>query len=199
MLCFIQLCSIGKFILKKLSYLSLVFVVLLLLNSRVSFADVAGLQPCKDSPAFAKRLNNSVKKLEVRLAKYDPSTPPFLAIQKQIDKTKKRFDNYGKAGLLCGTDGLPHLVADGRWNHAGEFIFPGLLFIYITGWIGWVGRGYLQAISKEKKPVEKEIVIDVPLALKFSASGFTWPLAAWQEFTSGNLLVDNDDITVSPR
>ena len=199
MLCFIQLCSIGKFILKKLSYLSLVFVVLLLLNSRVSFADVAGLQPCKDSPAFAKRLNNSVKKLEVRLAQYDQSTPPFLAIQKQIDKTKKRFDNYGKAGLLCGTDGLPHLVADGRWNHAGEFIFPGLLFIYITGWIGWVGRGYLQAISKEKKPVEKEIVIDVPLALKFSASGFTWPLAAWQEFTSGNLLVDNDDITVSPR
>jgi photosystem I subunit 3 len=47
--------------------------------------------------------------------------------------------------------------------------------------------------------VEKEIIIDVPLALKFSASGFTWPLAAWQEFTSGKLLADNSDITVSPR
>nr|YP_009502046.1 photosystem I reaction center subunit III [Porolithon onkodes]ASB29648.1 photosystem I reaction center subunit III [Porolithon onkodes] len=179
--------------------MSLMIAVLLLFNPLVSSADVAGLQLCKDSPAFAKRLNNSVKKLEVRLAQYDQSTPPFLAIQKQIDKTKKRFDNYGKAGLLCGADGLPHLVTDGRWNHAGEFIFPGLLFIYITGWIGWVGRGYLQAISKEKKPVEKEIVIDVPLALKFSASGFTWPLAAWQEFTSGNFLADNDDITISPR
>ena len=52
----------------------------------LSYADVAGLQPCKDSPAFAKRLNNSIKKLEVRLAKYEESTPPFLAIQKQVDK-----------------------------------------------------------------------------------------------------------------
>nr|YP_010728878.1 photosystem I subunit III [Lithothamnion corallioides]WEA77018.1 photosystem I subunit III [Lithothamnion corallioides] len=160
---------------------------------------MAGLQPCKDSPAFTKRLNNSIKKLEARLSKYEPSTPPFLALQKQIDKTKIRFDRYGKAGLLCGTDGLPHLITDGRWNHAGEFIFPGLLFIYITGWIGWVGRGYLQAISETSKPVQKEIIIDVPLALKFSASGFTWPLAAWQEFTSGKLLASSDDITVSPR
>lgn len=168
-------------------------------NPLLSNADVAGLQPCKDSPAFAKRLKNSIKKLEVRLEKYEEATPPFLAIQKQIEKTNQRFDKYGKAGLLCGNDGLPHLVADGRWNHAGEFIFPGLLFIYITGWIGWVGRGYLQAVSTMKKPVEKEIIIDVPLALKFSASGFTWPLAAWQELTSGRLLASDEDITVSPR
>lgn len=184
---------------KNWPYILSVVFVFLFFNPSLSKADVAGLQPCKDSPAFAKRLNSSVKKLEVRLAKYEPSTPPYLAIQKQIDKTQKRFSNYGKAGLLCGADGLPHLITDGRWNHAGEFIFPGLLFIYITGWIGWVGRGYLQAVSTVKKPIEKEIIIDVPLALKFSASGFTWPLAAWQEFTSGKLLVNNDDITVSPR
>ena len=183
---------------KKLFCVYLVFVILLC-QPLLSYADVSGLQPCKNSQAFAKRLDNSVKKLEVRLAKYKPSTPPFLAIQKQIDKTKQRFDRYGKAGLLCGTDGLPHLIADGRWNHAGEFIFPGLLFVYITGWIGWVGRGYLQAVASAKKPIEKEIIIDVPLALKFSLSGFTWPLAAWQEFTSGDLLIDNSDITVSPR
>lgn len=184
---------------RKWFYIWLITFVLLFFNPLLSSADVAGLQPCKDSAAFAKRLNNSVKKLEVRLSKYEETTPPFLAIQKQIDKTKQRFDKYGKAGLLCGADGLPHLVADGRWNHAGEFIFPGLLFIYITGWIGWVGRGYLQAVSTAKKPIEKEIIIDVPLALKFSASGFTWPLAAWQEFTSGDLLVGNNDITISPR
>ena len=184
---------------KKLSQILLMVCILSFFNPMLSYADVAGLQPCKDSPAFAKRLNNSIKKLEVRLAKYEESTPPFLAIQKQVDKTKQRFDKYSKAGLLCGVDGLPHLVADGRWNHAGEFIFPGLLFIYITGWIGWVGRGYLQAVSTSKKPVEKEIVIDIPLALKFSASGFTWPLAAWQEFTSGKLLVNNEDIPISPR
>nr|AYR05966.1 photosystem I subunit III [Lithothamnion sp.] len=184
---------------KKLSFLSFLLLCILLFQPSFSYADIAGLQPCKDSPAFAKRLNNSIKKLEARLSKYEPSTPPFLALQKQIDKTRIRFDRYGKAGLLCGTDGLPHLITDGRWNHAGEFIFPGLLFIYITGWIGWVGRGYLQAVSETSKPMQKEIIIDVPLALKFSASGFTWPLAAWQEFTSGRLLVSSDDITISPR
>lgn len=190
---------VGETTLKKLSFLSLLVVFMLLMQPGFSNADIAGLQPCKDSPAFTKRLQNSVKKLETRLSKYEPSTPPFLALQKQIDKTKLRFDRYSQAGLLCGTDGLPHLITDGRWNHAGEFVFPGLLFIYITGWIGWVGRGYLLAISKTSKPAEKEIIIDVPLAIKFSASGFTWPLAAWQEFTSGNLLASSDDITVSPR
>ena len=162
-------------------------------------ADIAGLTPCKDSDIFAKRMQRSIKKLEDRLAKYDEGTPPALALQQQITKTKTRFNKYSQSGVLCGTDGLPHLITDGRWNHAGEFIFPGILFIYITGWIGWVGRGYLQAISTSKKPTEKEIILDVPLAIKFSLSGFTWPLAAIQEFTSGKLLANDQDITVSPR
>lgn len=162
-------------------------------------ADVAGLIPCKDSKVFSKRLQNTVRKLENRLSKYDSSTPPAIALQKQIDKTKGRFAKYSQSGILCGKDGLPHLIADGRWNHAGEFMIPGLLFLYITGWIGWVGRGYLRSIASTNKPEEKEIIIDVPLALKFSLSGFTWPLAALKEFTSGDLLASNDDITVSPR
>lgn len=194
-----KLLIMGEYVLKKWSFLCVITLVIFLFQPLISHADVAGLQLCKDSPAFTRRLQNSVKKLEGRLSKYEPSTPPFLAIQKQIDKTKSRFDKYGRSGLLCGSDGLPHLVTDGRWSHAGEFVFPGLLFIYIAGWIGWVGRGYLQSIANTKKPTEKEIIIDVPLALKFSVSGFTWPLAAWQEFTSGNLVADNDDITVSPR
>nr|YP_010865369.1 photosystem I subunit III [Campylaephora boydenii]WGT74117.1 photosystem I subunit III [Campylaephora boydenii] len=162
-------------------------------------ADIAGLVPCEESVVFQKRLKNTVQKLEGRLSKYQKDTPPFLAIQKQIERTEVRFEKYAQSGVLCGSDGLPHLITDGRWNHAGEFIFPGLLFIYITGWIGWVGRGYLQAISSTSKPTEKEIIIDVPLALKFSLSGFIWPLAAIQAFTSGQLLKSDDDITVSPR
>lgn len=168
-------------------------------NPSNSLADIAGLTPCKESAAFTKRLQNSVKKLESRLAKYDASTPPALALQKQINKTEIRFKKYKQSGILCGSDGLPHLITDGRWDHAGEFMFPGILFIYITGWIGWVGRGYLQCVSTTKKPTEKEIIIDVPLAIKFSLSGFTWPLAAIQEFTSGKLVANNNDITVSPR
>lgn len=184
---------------KKMFHIICVLILSVYIYPSQSMADIAGLIPCKDSPSFNKRIKNSIKKLEGRLSKYDPGTPPALALKAQIDKTNTRFDKYSKSGILCGQDGLPHLIADGRWNHAGEFMFPGLLFIYITGWIGWVGRGYLRAVSKMNKPTEKEIIIDVPLALKFSVSGFTWPLAALQELNSGNLLASNDDITVSPR
>nr|YP_010336892.1 photosystem I subunit III [Madagascaria erythrocladioides]UNJ16477.1 photosystem I subunit III [Madagascaria erythrocladioides] len=161
-------------------------------------ADVAGLS-CKDSAAFQKRLDNSVKKLEGRLKKYEANTPPALALEQQINKTKNRFDRYSKSTVLCGTDGLPHLIADGRWSHAGEFVLPGLMFLYTTGWIGWVGRSYLKASRADSKPTEKEIIIDVPLAVQFMLSGFLWPFAAWQEFSSGNLLASADEITVSPR
>nr|YP_009391962.1 photosystem I reaction center subunit III [Periphykon beckeri]ARW60310.1 photosystem I reaction center subunit III [Periphykon beckeri] len=168
-------------------------------NDQIVHAEISGLVPCKDSIAFNKRLKQSVKKLERRLSKYEPSTPPALAINNQIKQTQSRFNKYAKSGILCGAEGLPHLIVDGRWNHAGDFMLPGLLFIYITGWIGWVGRGYLQATSLSNKPSEKEIIIDVPLAMKFSLSGFTWPLAAVQEFTSGQLLAADDDVSISPR
>lgn len=184
---------------KKLITLSFLVYFCCFSNTLSTYADIAGLIPCSESTAFAKRLKNTVKKLEGRLSQYDQSTPPAIAIKKQIDQTEVRFSKYSKSGVLCGNDGLPHLIADGRWNHAGEFMIPGLLFLYITGWIGWVGRGYLRSISSTNKPTEKEIIIDVPLALKFSLSGFTWPLAALKELTSGELLASNDDITISPR
>nr|YP_010619768.1 photosystem I reaction center subunit III [Symphyocladia marchantioides]WAX03781.1 photosystem I reaction center subunit III [Symphyocladia marchantioides] len=183
----------------KKNIVILLSTFIFLFTAQSIHAEVAGLVPCKDSPAFAKRLKQSLKKLEVRLSKYEPSTPPALAINNKIKQTQTRFDKYSKVGILCGSEGLPHLIADGRWNHAGDFMLPGLLFIYITGWIGWVGRGYLRAVSLLKKPAEKEIIIDVPLAMKFSLSGFTWPLAALQEFTSGQLLASDDDISISPR
>lgn len=183
----------------KKNILFVYILFFLFISPTIIKADVAGLVPCKDSVQFNKRLNNSVKKLENRLAKYNENTPPALAIKEQIKKTQTRFDKYKNSGVLCGSEGLPHLIADGRWNHAGEFMLPGLLFIYITGWIGWVGRSYLQAVAAMNKPAEKEIVIDIPLAMKFSLSGFTWPLAALQEFTSGKLLASSEDVTVSPR
>ena len=177
------------------------FLVIMCIQSipNLAKAEVAGLIPCSESSVFNKRLQNTVKKLELKKKKYDASSAPYLAIEKQIQKTQIRFNNYRKANLLCGSDGLPHLITDGRWTHAGDFIFPGLLFLYITGWIGWVGRGYLLAVSDTKKPAEKEIILDIPLAIKFMSSGFTWPLAAWQEFSSGKLLTPDDKISISPR
>ena len=45
---------------------------------------------------------------------------------------------------------------------------PTIGFLYIAGWIGYVGRDYLIAARKESKPREKEYIIDVPQALKMA-------------------------------
>nr|WDA98928.1 photosystem I subunit III [Sciadococcus taiwanensis] len=184
---------------RKLFSVILFSLYLCFLNPINTYAAVSNLTLCKDSPAFQKRLETSVKKLESRLSKYEEGTPPYISLQKQIEKTKSRFNYYAQSSLLCGKDGLPHLIADGRWSHAREFIVPGILFLYITGWIGWVGRGYLLYSSATNKPTTNEIIIDVPVALKYMASGFLWPLAAWKEYTSDKLLASNKEISVSPR
>ena len=180
-------------------FLLLVASLAILTIPSEAFADVSGLTPCKDSTVFKRRLDQSVKKLSNRLSNYEEGTPAYLALQVQIEQTQARFDKYGKQGLLCGADGLPHLITDGRWSHSGEFLLPAFAFLYITGWIGWVGRSYLQFTRTTDKPNENEIIIDVPVALGIMSSGFLWPLSAWNELTSGKLLVPGDEITVSPR
>ena len=139
-------------------------------------ADVAGLTPCGESAAFQARAAAA-------------TTP----------QAQQRFEFYANSGVLCGEEGLPHLIVDGRLSHAGEFIIPGILFLYVAGWIGWVGRSYLIKIRSEKNPAMKEIIIDVPLAFSTMLTGFAWPLAAFGEFASGALTEDDSKINVSPR
>ena len=184
---------------KRFNLISFLLLALLVFTPDQAFADIGGLTKCSESPAFAKRLKTSVKKLELRMAQYEVDSPPALALKQQIERTQARFDKYGRSDLLCGTDGLPHLIADGRWSHAAEFIIPGFGFIYISGWIGWVGRKYVRAVSTTKNPAESEIIVNVPLALKIMTTGFIWPISAWQELISGQLIAPKDEITVSPR
>ena len=177
----------------------LIFCLPIAISPTMAKADIAGLTDCGQSEVFQKRLAKSVKKLEGRLKKYEEASPPRLAIQQQIEQTKKRFERYGSSNILCGNDGLPHLITDGRWSHATEFILPSILFLYITGWIGWVGRKYLRYASGTENAFEKEIIVNVPVAIAIMNSGFLWPIEAWKEFTSGDLLASEEDITVSPR
>ncbi len=137
-------------------------------------ASVAGLTPCAESPRFQQR-----------------------AAAAKTDQAKARFEMYSQA--LCGTDGLPHLIVDGRWSHAGDFIIPGIAFLYIAGCIGWAGRTYLIAIRGSKDATMKEIQIDLPLAFKSTLAAATWPLAAFGELSGGKLTEADDKITVSPR
>jgi photosystem I subunit 3 len=181
----------------KITSLMIAFLIALSIPSPSFAAGV--LVDCDKSPAFTKRLDASVKKLEGRLAKYEVGTPPALALQAQIDKTKARFKAYADSDLMCGADGLPHLIVDGDWKHAGEFMAPGVIFLYTAGWIGWAGRKYLNTVATTSNPTEKEIIIDVPLALKIMLSGYMWPVVSWQEFVAGDFIASPDDITVSPR
>ncbi len=119
------------------------------------------------------------------------------AAKATTDQAKARFENYSQ--LLCGTDGLPHLIVDGSAAHTGEFIIPSILFLYIAGFIGWAGRSYLISIRKESNPEMNEIIIDVPRALGCVTGALLWPLAATQEFLSGKLTVKDSEIPVSPR
>lgn len=184
---------------KRFNLIAIICALVIICSPNQAQAEVGGLTKCSDSPAFVKRQKTSVKKLEQRMATYQVDSPPALALQQQIDRTNARFEKYSRSDLLCGQDGLPHLIADGRWSHAAEFILPGFGFIYISGWIGYVGRKYLRAVSTTKNPAESEIIINVPLALKIMATGYVWPISAWQELISGTLVVAKDQITVSPR
>lgn len=184
---------------KPFPWIAFLLSAMVAVMPKPAIAEIGGLQKCSESPAFAKRLTASVKKLEQRKSQYTVDSPPALALQQQIDRTQARFDKYSRSELLCGTDGLPHLVADGRWSHAAEFVLPGFGFLYISGWIGWVGRKYVRAISTSKNPTESEIIINVPLALKIMTTGYLWPISAWQELMSGELVAPAEEITVSPR
>ena len=184
---------------KRLNIIGLLCSLLITFTPDQALAEIGGLTKCSESPAFAKRQKASVKKLEQRMATYEVDAPPALALKQQIDRTNARFEKYSRSDLLCGTDGLPHLIADGRWSHAAEFILPGFGFIYISGWIGYVGRKYLRAVSTTKNPAESEIIINVPLALKIMVTGYIWPISAWQELISGDLVAPKDEVTVSPR
>jgi photosystem I subunit 3 len=168
-------------------------------NVSVANAEFNNLTPCKESPAFQKRLASSVKKLENRLKFYTPESKETSILKKQIESTKARFERYGNSNLLCGKEGLPRIIASGQWDHANDFVVPGIIFLYITGWIGWVGRKYVRYASTTENAFENEIIINVPVALSIMNSGFLWPVEAWKQFTSGDLLEADDDVTVSPR
>ena len=164
---------------RRLFALILVLTMWLGLAAPASAA-VSGLVPCSESPAFQERAASA------RQTTADPNSGA------------KRFERYSKA--LCGPDdGLPRLIVDGRLNHAGEFIIPGLMFLYIAGWIGNAGRSYLNANRKEKNPQDGEININLPLALSCMLAASSWPATAFAQFSTGKLTVNDEDITVSPR
>jgi photosystem I subunit 3 len=162
-------------------------------------ADISGLTYCRESKAFTKRKNQELKELQKRMKKYDSDSAPTVALKATMERTEKRFDFYAKSGLLCGTDGLPHLIADPGFalknGHASDVFVPTLGFLYFAGWLGHSGRLYLESTRSK----DKEIIIDVPLALSTLGKAIGWPLLVVGELQNGTLLEKDTNITVSPR
>ena len=136
---------------------------------------VAGLTPCGENARFQER-----------------------AAGAQTQKDIARFQRYSQA--VCGEDGLPHLIVDGRWSHAGELFIPMIAFIYITGVIGWSGRSYLIAVRDKKNAWDDEIHIDFNLARRCVLQAAAWPALADKEWRNGSLLKKDEDVPLNgPR
>merc|ERR1711976_633184 len=179
--------------------LSTLSIALTLLNAKNAVADISGLTPCGASKSFTKRKNQEIKELQKRMKKYEADSAPVVALKATMERTEKRFDFYEKSGLLCGTDGLPHLIADPgfalKYGHAGDVLLPTFGFLYFAGLIGHSGRLYLEATGTK----EKEIIIDIPLAFCCIGKAIGWPVLVVGELNNGTLLEKDSNITVSPR
>lgn len=164
---------------------------------------IMGLTPCAESKKFGVRKTKEIKALEKREKLYEPGSKPYLALEATKARTEARFAKYAKDGLLCGADGLPHLISDPglavRYGHAGETLIPTVGFLYVAGYIGTTGRTYLQEISTRQKPTQSEIIIDVPLATSIAFKSWDWPGKAIEELSSGKLLAKDSDVFVSRR
>ncbi len=159
---------------KLIAALMLTVSIMFAFAPAASAIEYGNLTRCSENPAFQARAERATTEAD-----------------------RARFERY--SSLLCGDDGLPHLITDGNLSHAREFLIPSVLFLYIAGWIGWVGRKYLQMAQKQKKPEEPEYIINVPAAIQCALSGFIWPLEAIKEAASGELAAKDDEIPISPR
>ncbi|MBN3942456.1 MAG: Photosystem I reaction center subunit III [Nostoc sp.] len=154
---------------------ALILVIFLWLNVvPTALAENTRLVPCAESSAFVERVQNAPDSYY--------TTKPLKAYSR----------------LLCGEDGLPHLVLD-RLSLALDVLIPITIFLYIAGWIGWTGRSYLRTIQKLGSPEEKELFIDLPLFVKCMILAFAWPASAVQAFLSGELVAKDEEIPISIR
>ncbi len=175
--------------------LLLALCLLLGLTPSVQAEPLIGLKPCSEVPAFQARMDAQISSLEEKIVNASPEMAAFY--QQKLAQTTRRFQRYST--LLCGEEGLPHLVTDGRLNHAGEFLIPGLLFLYLAGWLGWAGRSYLIAVRDDENPELKESSIDVPLALRCFLTALAWPVMAFKEIASGDIQAPDATVPISPR
>merc|ERR1712039_954003 len=118
--------------------------------------------------------------------KYPKDGVVWKRFDAKVAQVKRVEEAYGTR--LCGIrDGLPRTIATGELGVRGSIVIPALMFLYTAG---WVGRSYLLRTQDKMK----EIVIDMPLAVQCMASGFAWPVNAWQDIVNGKMVKKDSEI-----
>jgi len=152
------------------------------------------LQPCKDNKKYHKTFKDQLYKVQKKQKKFPDGTNTFVRLQQQVDLLKLREEALGNR--YCGLkDGYPRTIVTGETDVRGSAVWPAAVFLYAAGWIGWSGRTYLMRTNS----IEKELRIDVPLALTCMASGFSWPVQATQSITSGDFAVPGNMVRESTQ
>lgn len=159
--------------------------------SSIAISKRKNLEKCVDNKKFHKRIKDTIYKQTNRQKKYPKDGAVWNRFQKRINQIKRREESYGER--YCGKkDGLPRVLINPDVRRGGVVI-PALMFLYSAGWIGWTGRTYLMR-TQDVDGSAKEIIIDVPLALQCIASGFAWPVNAWQDIVNGEMVEKDENI-----
>lgn len=152
---------------------------------------------CRDSKQFQKNKKKAINKVNRELKKWEEDSPMHVMANKKMELTVERFDNFANSGQFCDETGYPVLIADPglqfKTGRAQDVFIPSILFFYLTGWLLHQGKKHLQWIQATSKTAqearEREIATgwDYPMALYFLATGWAWPVDAWNELRNGTI------------
>ncbi|WP_218080054.1 hypothetical protein [Anthocerotibacter panamensis] len=137
--------------------------------------------PCSESQAFKDLKDARINGLKEKIAATDPATQYAKDLTASMELWEYRYANYEKNASCDKDSGQPHLIVDGRLSHAGDFIIPSILFLWLAGALGWAGRDYL---LKTQNAMD-EILIDFSKAVPSLVLGLAWPLFAIPQILSG--------------
>ncbi len=168
-------------------YVLFLGVLLALLFSPLAMAEPIGYTvPCSESQAFKELQATRFSGIDAQIEAAKQINPSSAYIE-QLNQSKalweRRYATYEKNANCDKVSGYPHLITDGRWSHAGDFIIPSLLWIYLTGALAWAGRDYL---LKTQNPMD-EILIDLGKAFPSLLNGLLWPVQAIPQLISGQI------------
>ncbi len=149
--------------------------------------DIGYTKACPDVQAYTDlkktRLDDFDTRIKDTKAKFGENNDQYKSLVDKKAEWQYRYNLIDKNANCDVKTGLPHLIADGRWSHAGDFIIPSLLWIYLTGALAWAGRLYL---AKTRNPMD-EVLIDLSKAIPALLSGLLWPVQAIPELLSGSI------------